>query len=634
MLELIEKLKSQKYRLSETLETQVVAALANRPCRGSFLTGPAGAGKTFLAESVAQVEEYNPFFFQAFPGCRKEELFQTILPDASQVSGFRTLPGVLPLAAKASQDGRTALILDEWDKTHPSTDAFLLDFLQTGRVSLPGSLMQANQENLLVFITLNDERVLSEPLLRRMPLIELQPPAALLVAQALSDTHEGHPHLGTAITLYRRSRLVNLSKPVTIQELRQLLNAITLVGERADWNQLVFQFVTKNWDDHEILKSAESLPLEGGSLTLEKEIPSLSPESYEGSDLPPHTLSGEAPRMPAVHREWLARIPSGEIEADPTRIFGVVKGNESGYDGVARALMTRKEGGDGIKNPADLRIAKVGDQEIIVFEALDFARMEEWGLILKDGGELLLETQHKGAVTREMMLGFRPGNLSHSHEEGERCRIYSLTDSEILMRFHNLKIRWTPEVLEVVTKDFQPTRELWAYLYGPKGLITATLSGAEGGEEQEDPAISEEQVREHYLYVLRDFRHLKAWFSLLIKRNYTVWGTVTCRFRNKTIIGSALAVAEFHPENESPATKEEAESIAMYNALSGPAQDFYETNITHIESELIMYVAKNGELPPGVEDGGIFSLFEVHSDLDKIKREGLKLYMRTDMREA
>ena len=54
----------------------------------------------------------------------------------------------------------------------------------------------------------------------------------------------------------------------------------------------------------------------------------------------------------------------------------------------------------------------------------------------------------------------------------------------------------------------------------------------------------------------------------------------------------------------------------------------------HIESELTMFVAQNGELPPGVEHGGIFSLYEVHTDVAKIQRDGLKLYMRKGVREA
>src|SRR5271170_6252217 len=194
-----DQLQSAGYRLTEQLSEQVLAALRTKPCAGCFLSGPAGAGKTFLAESVAQAQERRTFFFQAFPGCRKEELYQTIVPDAGQPSGFRTQSGVLPLAALASQSGPTALILDEWDKTHPSTDAFLLDFLQNGRVSIPGSEVRANQAQLAVFITLNDERELSEPLLRRLPMIELAQPPAHLVEQALRDTHPDHAYVAAAV---------------------------------------------------------------------------------------------------------------------------------------------------------------------------------------------------------------------------------------------------------------------------------------------------------------------------------------------------------------------------------------------------------------------------------------------------
>ena len=134
--------------------------------------------------------------------------------------------------------------------------------------------------------------------------------------------------------------------------------------------------------------------------------------------------------------------------------------------------------------------------------------------------------------------------------------------------------------------------------------------------------------------MLQDYRHLRQWFSLLIKRNMEVWGRFTCDFLNKTVQQSILPASEFSPENESPATKEEAESIAVFNAFTQPALDYYEGHLSQLESELTLFVAKSGELPPAVEDGGMFSLYEVHSDLDKIKKEGLKLYMRKTVREA
>ena len=639
MGDLQKKLLSVGYRITEEIERQVRTALETRPCPGSFLTGPAGAGKTFLAEAVAQVQNRNAFFFQAFPGCRKEELFQTILPDADQPSGFRTLAGVLPQAAEASHEGITALILDEWDKTHPSTDAFLLDFLQTGRISVPGSQIRAKQENLAVFVTLNDERELSEPLLRRLPLIELAQPPAMLVTQALRDTHDGHGYLQAAVTLYRRSLLVNLSKPVTIQELRQLLDAITMLGHEADWNRLVFQYITKNWDDHELLKSAEAMPLDTTFEGLEREKPELAVEQYDGQQLPAGEQEAGAARMPQVRRDWLEKIPAKELEIEDDKIYGVVPRSESGYDGVARALLNREKQALTVDDPSDLRIAQVGDKEIIVFEALDFERIQEWGLILRDGGELLLESRHGGAITRQMLEAFRAGALSGQPDDAERCRIYSLTNDEILMRYRSAKIRWTPHTLEVVAQELEPAQELWDFLYGAQGALAAqrrmeTEQQPRPPPPPPEPSQSHEELGADYLRVLQDYRHMRQWFSLLIKRNLGVWGRITCTFINKSVRESILPAAEFSPENEAPASKEEAEAIAIFNSFTQPALDYYEGHLTQLESELTMFVAKSGELPPAVEDGGIFSLYEVHSDLDKIKKEGLKLYMRKTVREA
>ena len=644
--ELHGKLRQQGYHLTPTLCAQVEAAIAARPTGGAFLTGPAGSGKTFLAEAVASAGNCETFFFQAFPGCRKEELYQTIVPDASQPSGFRTLAGVLPQAATASKQAPTALILDEWDKTHPSTDAFLLDFLQNGRISVPGSQVMANQEQLIVFLTLNDERELSEPLLRRLPMLELLPNPTELVHQALKDTHPEHPLLGAAVALYQRSQLVSLSKPVTIQELRQLLDAISLLGEQSDWNRLVFQFITKNWDDHEILKSAEALPAGSDPVQLERERVRLNPQAYTGEDLAPSGLEEDFPSLPRVHRDWLRQFPQRELEYHAEGIYGVVPRTESGYDGMARALLSRHNPvanpGQGTlpADPAHLGFAQVGDQEIIVYESLNFARVEEWGLVLKDGAELLLSVDHGGEISTNMLQEFKAGSLQRDPEDPDRCRIYSLSATELLMRYKDTKIRWTPRELEIVTRDYQATRELWEFIYGPQGIIQTNRRALQAHEARQQTANAapelapNDQLREDYLFVLREYRHLQQWFTLLINRNVRVWDRITCSYRNNVVQHSRLSAAQFNPDQEAPKNKEEAESISVYRALHQPVLDYYESNINQLESELVQFVAKNGEFPPAVEDGGIFGLHEVHSDLVKIKREGLKMYMRKVSQEV
>ena len=143
-----------------------------------------------------------------------------------------------------------------------------------------------------------------------------------------------------------------------------------------------------------------------------------------------------------------------------------------------------------------------------------------------------------------------------------------------------------------------------------------------------------EQLRDDYLFVLRDYRHLREWFALIINRNLRIWGKITCNFRNLTVMGSHVGLVEFKPDKEAPENKEEADAISLFRTLTQPALDYLNANVTHIESDLHSFVARNGEFPPAVEDGGIFGLHEVGMDLKAIKREGLKHYMRKMVREA
>lgn len=180
------------------------------------LDGPPGTGKTFLAEKTAEVLGAKMFFFQFFRGAGKEEMLFDL--DLSRVirgmSGDYSPEkfvdmlslGVLPQAIRASQDRKVVLVLDEMDKAHPSTDALLLDFLQSARLHIPhiGEL-QANSENLLVIFTKNDERDLAEPLLRRCrPVLMSFPSAEVEVSMIESATAPGSP--GPGQTKIRRMK--------------------------------------------------------------------------------------------------------------------------------------------------------------------------------------------------------------------------------------------------------------------------------------------------------------------------------------------------------------------------------------------------------------------------------------------
>ena len=171
-----------------------------------------------------------------------------IWPNENTKSGVKIEYGKIYEASKASQSEEVIVVLDEWDKTNPSADGFFLDFLHYGRLSVPGGdAVLAKLENMTIFFTANDDRDFSEALLRRFPKVDLTPLPPLLVNQALRETHEKNVFRPIAVSLYQKCLMAEMPKPATIQELRQLLDAIEYLGAGADWDTLVFQYITKKY---------------------------------------------------------------------------------------------------------------------------------------------------------------------------------------------------------------------------------------------------------------------------------------------------------------------------------------------------------------------------------------------------
>jgi len=128
--------------------------------------GPPGTGKSFLAEYVARLLEARFIRFQIFEGCDRGDL---ILERGILDRAGRPTKGVLLEAIESSLQQATVLLLDEIDKAHPSFDGLLLNFLNDSEIYVPqlGKVFRANNGQLLILITKNDQRDVARALMDR-----------------------------------------------------------------------------------------------------------------------------------------------------------------------------------------------------------------------------------------------------------------------------------------------------------------------------------------------------------------------------------------------------------------------------------------------------------------------------------
>jgi len=221
-----------------------------------LLRGPAGVGKTELTRLVSQWLGARYIFYQCTLNSSEDDLLYRYVPDENTKSGIKVLPSVLPQALVKSRRHKVVLVLDEFDKTRPSTDALLLDFLQNVRISArfeSEEVIEGNPKNLVVFLTSNDMREFSEPLLRRVISLHLKPLTSGDVAKLLKAFGFAEELVKLLVQIYTDTYQANLRKPATIQELR-LLGEIIQKHPEENLTTLLRSVVIKYDDDWELYK--------------------------------------------------------------------------------------------------------------------------------------------------------------------------------------------------------------------------------------------------------------------------------------------------------------------------------------------------------------------------------------------
>ena len=158
------------------------------PC--ALLKGVPGAGKTSTTEAFALAVNAQKFFYQCNPGTGFDQLIgqPNLGAVLRQDASCCIADGILIQAVKSAMAGEdVVLILDEIDKASPEVDAYLLDFLQSRRIhdSNMEELVVPSDVKFWVFLTSNDERDLSDALMRRVRRVTVARPERAIVAKVL-----------------------------------------------------------------------------------------------------------------------------------------------------------------------------------------------------------------------------------------------------------------------------------------------------------------------------------------------------------------------------------------------------------------------------------------------------------------
>jgi len=233
----------------KTATTVYLAARINKPI---MLEGPAGAGKTELAQSVARAAGADLIRLQCYQGINEEkaighfdkslqDLFVQLKTKSEETCDWTQIRQEItgrafflagPLLKAIEREKPCVLLIDEIDKVDYAFEALLLEVLSAWTISIPkmGTIKATTIP--FVLMTSNQERRLGDPLRRRSFYLIVEHPTAdreAAIVKSKTPTASAATHRFIA-GLAKALRSFNLEKPPSISEMNDVAQAMQLLS--------------------------------------------------------------------------------------------------------------------------------------------------------------------------------------------------------------------------------------------------------------------------------------------------------------------------------------------------------------------------------------------------------------------
>ena len=262
----LERLLAQSgYLADPRLALVVWLALAiDRPL---LVEGPAGVGKTDLARAAAEALGRDLVRLQCYEGLdeakslyewdyAKQILYTQLLRDAvaNETAGAATLAEAAdrvgasdsaffserfliprPLLRALTGEKATVLLIDEVDRADPEFEAFLLEILAERQVTIPELGTVKAEHPILVVLTTNGTRDMTDALRRRClhAFVDYPPPSREVAILELRVPGIGKALAAELAALAEKIRALDLRKPPSISETIDWARSLVLLGASA-----------------------------------------------------------------------------------------------------------------------------------------------------------------------------------------------------------------------------------------------------------------------------------------------------------------------------------------------------------------------------------------------------------------